>query len=880
MARKKGRNAEGRRLLFESLEERQLLTVLPAEYASLRDTWSHFDLPESLDNVNIIEIAADNLSITALRAAINSASNSPEDDLILVQTTQAKHALTFSQSDSEFLISTDPVASGSITILASGDIPLELDAKDFSRIFRVTQGDVQLGNLTLSGGKTSTDIQGNNSACAVGGGMAIASDASVILDTVTVQECDAVGIFNDDYSGMSAMGGGIYNAGSLSVFHSFITSNTAHSGKVNSLEMTAYGAGGGIFNAATGKLFLHDTSVCDNIAESETIIISGGEAGQAVTVYQYGQGGGLYNYGKVSIDDGSTLSNNFAHQGGAIASFSANTDSSLAIAETTLLNNQAKEYGGALFCNSSLTCANTVFSGNQALGSGGSVISSGGAIFFDAGQNPLSMTNVTITGNTASEGAGITLFKQGLKSELLLINSIVVNNRDSKGNVIDISGKGIFRGMATLSSFTAWSNDETNYFYDSATALFVRDYDFTTGTEGDYHLVYDTSSQAIDTGSIDAAWDKACIDSASRDRDGFLRISGKSIDLGAYEYQYPSDGFLSCFPANLNVQQGCSFNLQTKGLTDSSGNTITNYLIDLDGDGEFERSGSSLWISWDELFNLKYERGCFYIKAQNSAGSISDTRIVTAYILEVLPSICVKETSFCNDQILKLSISASCYGRSVQQWTVYWGDGAETEYNRLSRLLVSAHYYSQTEESKSYSITLRLVDTNGNGSDMIYYIGAHTVPGSQKSGSASTSALLPDETLAIAFEEEEEILSASSALTNTILEEPIQTAILLQESQQSNNKTQGAEIQRLSAKQYHFAEQTEDTSSKLAYRFIRVTGVYFPAARVNTLESIRKDDFNLLEETKTTSCRKTMLKTSLEREIFSDDHLDDLLAPF
>ena len=887
--------ASCRKLRLESLEERQLLTVTPADYAALCDTWSHFDLPESPDNVNIIEIEADDLSIAVFRNAINSASNSPENDLILIRTTEAKHSLTFSESDYEFLINADPVTSGSLTILATGDLPLTLDAMGYSRLFRVTQGNVQLGNLTLSGGSTSTDIQGNVSSCAVGGGIAIASNANLILDKVTVQNCTANGIFDDNNLGMCSMGGGIYNAGSLSVFHSFVTSNTAESGLVNTLERTAYGAGGGIFNAATGKLFLHDTSVRDNTAESETIIIPGGEGSteSAVSVKQFGQGGGLYNSGKATIDGKTIFEDNFANHGGAIY---AKANCFLSITETTFLNNEAKEfggalccvansetslslctfrgnqsglYGGALYCESNLTCVNTIFSGNK-------TPYSGGAIFFEATQSILSMTNVTMTGNTAGNGAGI--MSGSKKSELLLINSIVVNNRDYNGIVIDISGTGIFRGINTLSSFTAWSNNETNYIYDSAIPLFVSDYDFTNNTEGNYHLVYDQSLQAIDTGSVSAAWDYGCIDSTSLDFDGLTRISGNSIDLGAYEYNI-SDGFESCFPENLKVQQGCNFNLQTKGKTDSHGNVITNYLIDLDGDGDFELSGSSLWISWNELYNLKYERGCFYIKAQNSEGDLSYTRLVTVSIVEALPSIYVKKTSFLDDRLLRLSLSVYTYGKSGLQWIIDWGDKTDPdpEYNGCSFSLITSHYYEAPAEISPYIITLRLIDANGNGGNITYFIGTHTILKSQESISEILVSSLPDETPAIAIEEEE-ILPISPTLENRNLQEPIRNLILLE--RQINNIAPQSETPFLSIKSIPFMKQTENAPFEQEQRPVPGPGVFIPVAKMDTLDSILEDDIELLNDLNKNSVRVSNLTLPLENDIFADDDLDGLFASY
>lgn len=196
-----------RPLRFESLEDRRLLSVSAAEYVALRESYIDFDLPEEMAEINIAEIDVTNLSVSHLQAAVNTARSSSQDDLIILRTTKNAYTMTFADQNDEFVIDFDVATDGRLTILAMGDTPLVIDAAEYNRVFRVISGSVQLGNLTLASGRVSTDIQGNSSSCAVGGGIAIGSDATVTLDRVSVRDCAASGVFDDSNFGFCSKGG-------------------------------------------------------------------------------------------------------------------------------------------------------------------------------------------------------------------------------------------------------------------------------------------------------------------------------------------------------------------------------------------------------------------------------------------------------------------------------------------------------------------------------------------------------------------------------------------------------------------------------------------------------------------------------------------------
>ena len=73
---------KARALRLEALENRELLSVNPAEYSAIREAYDQIALPESLDDVNVIELPE--LTSEALQAALADAAATPVDDLVVV----------------------------------------------------------------------------------------------------------------------------------------------------------------------------------------------------------------------------------------------------------------------------------------------------------------------------------------------------------------------------------------------------------------------------------------------------------------------------------------------------------------------------------------------------------------------------------------------------------------------------------------------------------------------------------------------------------------------------------------------------------------------------------------------------------------------------
>jgi hypothetical protein len=170
-------------------------------------------------------------------------------------------------------------------------------------------------------------------------------------------------------------GGGLYNAGTLTLTDCTIRNNGA-----------TYG--GGLYNA--GTLTLTNSTVHDNGA----------------TYY----GGGLYSYGTLTLTN-STISSNGATYGGGL--YGGGT---LFLTNSTVRNNDAG-LGGGLYSYGTLTLTNSTISGNAAGGGGGGLYGGG----------TLTLINSTVSGNT-TESSGGGIYHNG--GTLTLTNSLVAKNPD------------------------------------------------------------------------------------------------------------------------------------------------------------------------------------------------------------------------------------------------------------------------------------------------------------------------------------------------------------------------------------------------------------------------------------------------------------------
>ncbi len=366
----------------------------------------------------------------------------------------------------------------SVQIVGLGTATTTIDADGIDRVFHIlaSSGTIEFSGLTIQGGNSDGD----------GGGVFNAGAATVVLDTVTIQNNQVVGLGED--------GGGIANTGGgqVNMTNSIVANNAA----TNTITGTANG--GGIFNTSnTGKLTIAQSTLSDNTTTGDGGGIYNQISGEVTltdqtditnnTATEYG--GGIFNTanGNVTIDNVEILSNTTAtRDGGGIANqsgtmmvsnslisgnSSAATDGggvanfgqgSTIIGSSAITGNDANDDGGGVFHDSTGTMAfdDTTISGNTAGDNGGGIFSPGsGTVTIDRStisgnaadtnrgggvfsSGPVNINVSTISGNTANAGGGIATNTQN--AQVTLNGVTIAENTATSGN-----GGGILRDNAT-----------------------------------------------------------------------------------------------------------------------------------------------------------------------------------------------------------------------------------------------------------------------------------------------------------------------------------------------------------------------------------------------------------------------------------------------
>ena len=293
-----------------------------------------------------------------------------------------------------------------------------IDGDQSDRVMEVFGGaSVELNNLTIANGKGQDAA---SIAHGQGGGIHNAG-------TLTIQDC----VIKDNLSGKGsgspnvAKGGGVYSSGTLTIRRSTIRGNAAHDSYTTGADG---GDGGGIY--AEGSLTIENSRIENNTA------------GDGYTDSEGGSGGGIYiASGTIEITDTTITGNSSGANsssyydtghGGGVAAWGGTTT----IENSTISNNTTPagpEYdkdgdgGGIALGSGSMTVTNSTISGNQAAGGGGGAVASGGT---------LDLIHTTITSNTGDSdndgtGEGGGLSEAG--GTINIKNSIVAKNDDLGG---------------------------------------------------------------------------------------------------------------------------------------------------------------------------------------------------------------------------------------------------------------------------------------------------------------------------------------------------------------------------------------------------------------------------------------------------------------
>lgn len=251
---------------------------------------------------------------------------------------------------------TDGVCDGTpiqdaITAAAAGDT-INLPAGTYTESLTIGK------NLTISGaGAATTIIQAAGTQAAATTRVVDVTSGTVSLSGVTIRNGNPV----------SGPGGGINNAGILTLNNTVITGNTVGSGN----------NGGGINNTGTGTLHITNSTISANTTTLN--------------------GGGINSTGTLSVTNSTISGNTASSNGGGINS----TGGTQKIEASTLSGNTATNgLGGGIYGQGTLTLLNTTIGNNAAPLSGGGGVYNGNAGTVEA-------RNVTFSGNTSASGSGV-----------------------------------------------------------------------------------------------------------------------------------------------------------------------------------------------------------------------------------------------------------------------------------------------------------------------------------------------------------------------------------------------------------------------------------------------------------------------------------------
>ena len=388
------------------------------------------------------------------------------------------------------------------------------------------------GNLTLS----DTVVDGNKSGgdgFNGGGGILNAAQRSATILNCTItnntsasegggirREFGSLTIDNSMISGnVASDGAGISAADSVTaqITHSTIANNTTTPILPRSGVGTPayFGFGGGVF-IINGTFSVVDCDILGNIA---------------------GEGGGVYTRNETATIDQCFIHGNSAPTGGGI--FSDNGPGQLTLIESTVAQNSGQAGGGIAIYRSSVQATNSTISDNTATAGGG----------INNNQGQLSLQFSTITANQAQPGQGAGIVGDMSASSLSKVSeSIVAGNI---GTDVDLVGTGAMNSLQSLGYNVIGSGNATVSFYQPGDQVGVTnpllgalaDNGGFTLPGGNHILTHAllAGSLAINAGDLNAIAGVNGVPQYDERGTPYSRVFGGRIDIGAFEYQQPSD---------------------------------------------------------------------------------------------------------------------------------------------------------------------------------------------------------------------------------------------------------------------------------------------------------------------------------------------------
>lgn len=443
-----------------------------------------------------------------------------ESDVQTITLPSGTYTLTLAGPNEDENAAGDLDIKSNVTIQGPGVEPPWIDGNQLDRIFQVHAGaTVTITNVMVRNGRAP---DGTSDACNGGDGGGIANAGILTLAGCAIADNQAgngcVGEGEQGDGGDGGRGGGVFNLGTLTLESSTVRDNIAGAGG-DSGEFGSAGAagyGGGIYNA--GNLTIKNSTIRGN----RTAIGGRFIAPPNIACGSGGHGGGLYNAGRLTLDS-STVHDNQTANGDSCGGSHA------------MAGNGG--YGGGIYTTDTLKVSNTTISGNRTGAGGETLVDSGegghGGGIYNTGV--LTIDNGTLTHNRAGAGGGDDGLNSGqgggiynsvgtaqARNTILAGNMSVQTGPDCNG-VLTSAG---FNLIQSSSDCTIVGNATGNLVGIDPLLLPLADYGGPTWT----HALL-PGSQAVDTGSC-AAIDGTVI---TVDQRNIGRPQGVTCDIGAYE---------------------------------------------------------------------------------------------------------------------------------------------------------------------------------------------------------------------------------------------------------------------------------------------------------------------------------------------------------
>jgi hypothetical protein len=525
-------------------------------------------LADPAPNSPLGDATGGSLGQLALREAVNLANGYAQVGTSSTITfAAALNGGTIVMSQYQMLLTGSPAGvSPAATETIDGGGQIAVSGNNFTEVFAVlsASADVAL---------TGLGIEHGYEALYWGGGIYNAGTLTLSRDTFSanwavygggIYNVGSLTVNNSLFAANSTTtwGGAIYNIGSaaaLTVDHSTFTDNTAPSGggaienNSNSLRVVASTFS---FNSTSG---VAEGGAINNWFNSTASLVEStfdGNSTRSGSTSDVGDAGGaVWNAGALSIG-GSTFTNNIAVEGGAIHNYPGAT---LTVRGTTFSGNSA-QHGGAIRNDAKLDLIDTTLSSNSAGSDGGAIFNFG----------TLTVNNSTLSANSATtgDGGGVDSANSGT---LTLQNTILAGN--SAPTAPDIGGS-----IATDSGFNLLGS--------------LVNYSATDPTPGPHDIFSDdplltalannggpTPTMALAPGSpARSAGNALAAGLPGNDQRGLPRVVNGSLDIGAFQTQTPPIGppsrlLVTSFPPRIAGTPGTF----TVAAVDGFGQVVPSY---------------------------------------------------------------------------------------------------------------------------------------------------------------------------------------------------------------------------------------------------------------------------------------------------------------